>query len=268
MELPGWKRKTPLQREWEALSKRERAFLEQRKLKKESALNRMLAEKVPEKLQHTLDTAFEKAFLLVLEKGTGVIEKTYRKDALKKEYKVNAYADELYHNRKSLHVFSKNAGKAGIKNQVISGAAGVGMGFFGIGLPDIPVFTGMILKCIYEMALHYGFDYNSEAEKYFILLIIEGAVSYGEHLVETDQKIEDFILAPQLPKDYQPKEQIAKTSGMLSKELLYMKFLQGIPVVGVVGGAYDIIYMKQICTYAKMKYQKRFLQCRNSGLYD
>lgn len=259
MEIPHWKRKTPFQKEWEALCKREKAFLERRKLKKESVLNQLLTEKVPEKLQHTLDIAFEKAFLLIFEKVTGIIEKTYSKEALKNKYKVNLYADELYHNRKSLRVFSKNANKAGIKNQVLSGAAGVGMGIFGIGLPDIPVFTGMILKCIYEIALHYGFDYNSETEKYFILLLIEGAVSYGNHLMEINDKIEVFSLSPHLPEYYLPEEQIANTSSMLSKELLYMKFLQGIPIVGVLGGAYDLVYMKQICEYTKIKYQKRFL---------
>lgn len=45
----------------------------------------------------------------------------------------------------------------------------------------------------------------------------------------------------------------------MSKELLYMKFLQGIPVVGAVGGVYDVIYMKQIVKYAELKYRRRFL---------
>ena len=30
----------------------------------------------------------------------------------------------------------------------------------------------------------------------------------------------------------------------MSKELLYMKFLQGIPVVGTVGGAYNTVYLR------------------------
>lgn len=37
-----------------------------------------------------------------------------------------------------------------------------------------------------------------------------------------------------------------------------MKFLQGIPVVGAVGGAYDVIYMKQINKYGELKYRRRF----------
>ena len=56
------------------------------------------------------------------------------------------------------------------------------MGVLGIGLPDIPVFTGMILKNIYETALHYGYSYESREEKYFILLLIQGAISYAETL--------------------------------------------------------------------------------------
>jgi len=260
MEIPGWKRKTPFQKEWDALCKREQAFLERRKTKKDSALNRLLAEKVPEKLQRTLDAAFEKAFLLIFEKGAGVIEKTYRQDALRDEYKVRLYADELRRSRKTLRAFSKSAEKAGRKNLLLSGAAGVGMGLLGIGLPDIPLFTGMILKCIYEIALRYGFGHDSEQEKYFILLLIEGAVSYGDRLLETDRKIEAYSLSPRLPEGYSPPEQIARTSGVLSRELLYMKFLQGIPIAGAVGGAYDMIYMKRISEYAEIKYHKRFLQ--------
>ena len=38
-----------------------------------------------------------------------------------------------------------------------------------------------------------------------------------------------------------------------------MKFLQGIPIVGVVGGAADAVYMKQILEYANIKYKHRFL---------
>lgn len=36
-------------------------------------------------------------------------------------------------------------------------------------------------------------------------------------------------------------------------------FLQGIPIVGAVGGAYDPIYIDRITRYASMKYNRRFL---------
>ena len=68
-----------------------------------------------------------------------------------------------------------------------------------------------------------------------------------------------------LPEEYQDKEQIEQTAGALSKELLFMKFLQGIPVVGAVGGAYDAVYMKRITEYAELKYRLRYLAGRKKA---
>ena len=39
-----------------------------------------------------------------------------------------------------------------------------------------------------------------------------------------------------------------------------MKFIQGIPVVGAIGGIYDFIYMSKIAKYAQLKYKRRFYQ--------
>jgi len=223
-------------------------------------LNKKLEEKVPQKLQGTLDAAFAKAFAMIFEKGTGVIEKTYKKDELQKSFRVNEYADEIWQTRGSLKVFEKKAEKAGVLNMLMSGTAGIGMGVLGVGIPDIAVFTGFILRSIYEIALDYGFEYESEAERRFILMIIEGAVSYGEELRRVDAEINAYIERNELPTGYHEKRQIERTAAGLSKELLYMKFLQGIPLVGAVGGAYDVVYLKKITEYANLKYKRRFLQ--------
>lgn len=140
---------------------------------------------------------------------------------MQKDYKVNLYADEIHGTRKSLRKFKTNANKSGNTNLLLSGVSGIGMGILGIGIPDIPIFTGMILKNIYEIALHYGFDYESETEKYFILQLIEGAVSYGDHFIAIENQLENFIHTPQLSEGYSQSEQISE--------------------------------------YAKIKYQKRFL---------
>ena len=57
-----FKSKTPYEKEMAAVLKKERRFLENRKNRKESFINRKLAEIVPAKLQGTLDSAFAKAF--------------------------------------------------------------------------------------------------------------------------------------------------------------------------------------------------------------
>ena len=215
---------------------------------------------MPEKLQGTLDTAFAKAFHLIFEKGTAVIEKTYRKDEIEKQYKINEFANEIRQNKKTIRTFSKKAKGSGAKNLVMSGAAGIGMGILGVGLPDIPVFTAMILKSIYEIAMHYGYSYETEEEQYFILLLIQGAVSHGRQMLEINQTINYYIDSHKWREKETREQMIQKTAGYLSKELLYMKFLQGIPVVGAVGGAYDVVYLKQITEYANLKYERRFLK--------
>lgn len=253
-------KRSAYEKEWDQLMKREQLFWEKHQTKEESALNKKIEEHIPEKLQETLEKAFLKAFTLVFEKGSGIIEKTYQKDKIEQDYKVNQYANEVKQNRKTLRAFSKKAETAGKTNLVLSGVSGVGLGVLGIGIPDIPLFTAMIFRNIYEIALHYGFGYESKEEQYFILLLIKGAVSYGEAFVRTDQEVERFIATEQCPEQYEEKKVLEACSKSLSGELLYMKFLQGIPIVGAVGGAYDAIYMKQIAAYGKLKYKKRFLQ--------
>ena len=254
-----FQKKNPLDQEWEKLLKTEKKFINDRVEKKDSFLNKKLSEKVPDKLQTTLNQAFAKAFRMVFEKGTDVIEKTYKKEELENEFKINQYTDEIRQNKKSLKAFGKKAQTSRGVNLVLSGVSGVGMGFAGIGIPDIPVFTGMILKSIYEIALNYGFEYETEGERRFILMIIQGAVSYGEGIGKVDTAIDDYIKNVEVPEDYDEKKQIVETADSLSKELLYMKFLQGIPVVGMIGGAYDVVCLKRITDYANIKYKKRFL---------
>lgn len=252
-------KKSAIDIEWWQFQKKEQKFLASRTEKKDTFLNKKLAEKVPEKLQGTLDSAFAKAFGMIFEKGTGIIEKTFKKDELQKSFKINEYADEVWQTRGSLKVFEKKAEKAGRLNLLVSGAAGIGMGAFGAGLPDIALFVGFILRSVYEIALDYGYDYESEEERRFILLLIEGAVSYGDELRKIDDMLNAYIEQKEVPDNYDEKQQIERTAAGLSKELLYMKFLQGIPIVGVVGGAYDVVYLKKITEYANLKYKKRFL---------
>ncbi|MBQ7926718.1 MAG: EcsC family protein [Lachnospiraceae bacterium] len=257
--------KSPLEKEWLRLLKQEQSYMKKSMEKKDSKLNLFLAGKVPEKLQGTLDNAFSKAFYVVFEKGTGVIEKTYRKEDTEKTYQINEYASRVREDRKSLKAFSKKAAGSCTGNLVLSGVSGIGLGALGIGLPDIVLFTGLVLKSVYQIALNYGFDYMAEKEKLFILVLIQGALAHGEELLIINGKINQYIEKGDWGPTDSLEEGIRTTAGFLSKELLYMKFLQGIPIAGVVGGAYDVIYLKQIVKYAELKYRRRFYDKRRSG---
>lgn len=249
---------SPLERELQRLNTEERRYLRKRQKEKGRQLNELLESKVPDTLQETLDSAFAAAFSLIFQKGTGIIEKTYNKEKLKEESRDDHRAILRRQDRRSLRDVSEKAGGSGLKNMVLSGAAGIGMGVAGMGIPDIPVFTAMILKSVYEIALRYGFSYETEEEKYFILLLIRGAIASWEELQDIEEKIDVFMASELLPLYYSREGQIKRTAAGLSQELLYMKFLQGVPIVGAIGGAYDVVYMKKITEYAELKYRRRF----------
>ncbi|MDE7060129.1 MAG: EcsC family protein, partial [Lachnospiraceae bacterium] len=49
-----------------------------------------------------------------------------------------------------------------------------------------------------------------------------------------------------------------RTAEALANEMLYLKFVQGLPVVGILGGASDLVYQRKISEYAQLKYKRRF----------
>ena len=267
-----FKGKTSIEKEWRKLQEQEIDFLVKNIRREESALNQLLEDKVPEGLQATLDKAFFKAFQLVFEKGTGVIEKTYNKEKMEIDYQLGELKADMTKDRKELKAFSSKAKTSGAVNTLVSGASGVGLGVLGIGVPDILLFTGMMLKNIYQIALNFGFDYESEDEKKFILLLIQGALSSGDELRKINSEIDMYIDDGKFTceesneadeektanADSDMKMRIRQASECMSKELLYMKFLQGIPFVGAVGGAYNALYMRRISKYAELKYRRRF----------
>lgn len=289
---------TAWDKEWNKLLKAEKTYVKNGINKKPSLINQGLEEKVPEKLKATLEAAFTKSFQVIFEKGTEVIEKTYRRDALDKQYQINRFSLDLEANKKSFRAFSKQASAVGAKTVLASGIKGIGLGALGIGVPDIPIFIGLLLRSIYEIALGYGYAYNTPKEQAFILLLIEAALTGGKDLERKDAAINAWIAGDRfagtteavgtgidtrtgvnlgtgtgakhktgtgadqgatLKDDLSQAQQIAAVSSALSGEVLYMKFLQGIPLVGAVGGIYDAVFTGNILSYAKLKYHRRFL---------
>ena len=165
-------KKTPWEKEWIDLQKKEARFTHRRKEGPTSVLMQKLDKVVPKKLSGTLNAAFYKAFAVVFEKGTGIIEKTYNKEKKETDFKVNTYASEISDSRRAAKTFTKQAKSAKGLNLLISSVEGVGMGIAGSAIPDIPVFIAMVLKSVYEIALSYGYEYRSDEEKIFILKII------------------------------------------------------------------------------------------------
>ncbi len=257
-----FKKKTALEKEWARLQKEELRFLSARQNREEGWLSRLLAEKIPSGLRGTLEEGFSAAFTTIFSRGNRLINWTIARKKHADNYRINTYAAEVRGNRASLRRFTSAAKRACIDNLFFSGTVGIVMGIVGVGIPDIPVFTTLLLRSLYEIAAVYGFSSDTEEERAFILYLIESAVSFGDEMLELNGAIDALAASMQLPADYERHMHQHLAAGALSGELLYMKFLQGIPVVGAVGGAYDVVYMKRITAYAELKYRRRFLLTR------
>ena len=259
-------KKSPWEKEWEDLLKKESKFAEKRQAGPTSVLINKLDRFMPEKLSGTLNAAFFKGFEMIFEKGTGVIEKTYNKQQKEKDFQINTYAAELGADRKSVRKFTKQAKSAKATNLLVSTVEGVGLGLVGAGIPDIPLFIAMLLKSVYEIALSYGYRYDTEEEKVFILRMIQVAMLDDEAFLEANMEFNDLI--DQIVADGDSLEgyrvdknaQMRATSEALSAEMMYTKFLQGTMIIGMAGGIFDPIYINRISDYAVLKYRRRFLR--------
>lgn len=256
--------------EWQQMQKAEQKFLQENVNAKTYRWQEAVEKRVPDKLEETLQTAFYKAFEAIFEKGRGMIEKTCGKERRKYNYKVHEYTAKIRGNYKSLQAFHREANAGRAANLALSAVEGVGMGMFGMGIPDIPVFLAILLKNIYEIALSYGFAYDTEEEQIFILRLIEAALSHGEDLTKRNMELNLWIYRKEnqmlevqeapVESDISKEEQMRRTADGLAGELLYLKFVQGLPVIGIAGGISDVVYQKKISQYAQLKYQRRFLE--------
>lgn len=247
------------EKEWRNCLKQEKIFLQKQSKKTDSFLSQTLEPQIPKELQKTLNRAFCAAFSLIFEKGTDLIQNTYNQKKKQADCAARRTAAAELGNQDSLRAFSRGSACSAGKNLALSSVEGIGLGLLGIGIPDIPLFTAMIFKSLYELADSYGFPAQSEAEQLFLLRMIEASLSHGAELAQKNAEIDRYIGLHQWDTHIPISLQIQKTSACLSGELLYMKFLQGIPVVGALGGAYDVVYLNTIQTYARLKYHKRFL---------
>lgn len=220
-----------------------------------------IEEKIPDKVMIGLQKAFSKAFYLIFEKGSAIIEKTYSRESIEKDFQIRDYAIEVKGGRKEIWNFKKDAAGGNAISTLVTTAEGIGLGALGIGLPDIVLWVSVLLRGIYETTLKYGFEYESPEERVFILTLMEASMSTGEHWNTTNEYVDSYIQtdAHVIPTEEVIKDQIEQTSNAFATDMLVTKFIQGIPIVGMIGGAMNPIYYNKVMHYVELKYRKRYL---------
>ena len=254
--------KTNLEKEFDRLQRNEAAYISKRQERKETKVETFINDKIPAKLESSLKKAFGKAFHVVFTKGTPLIEKTYSQDKIAEQYRQDLEALDDKGGRLDYIRFNYRGAVTGIKHTFASTSAGLALGAIGMGIPDVVVFTSFMLRNIYSIAMRYGYDYTSEDEQKFVLRIIATSMLWGEDLKRADRWLNAFITHGLDLDDKTVDELIDEVSEVLAKNLLIMKAIQGKPIIGIIGGASDFVYMERVSDYAELKYRRRFLTDR------
>lgn len=255
------KQKKFIQKELLRVERQEQSLRRAALRAKPSAWKAALEQKVPEKIHSGLESGFRKGFAIVFTNGRPIIEKSYRKEELKANHAIHDYAMQMKGGRKEWRYLRREAKQTDWLNLAVTTAEGVGLGALGIGLPDIVLFLGMLLRGIYETALHYGFDYENRWEQLLILKMMAAAMSTGEDWERRHSELDALLKGePQEVSEDIFTAQINQTASVFAVELLSLKFIQGLPVVGIVGGAANPVYYARVFKYVRCQYEKRYLQ--------
>lgn len=236
--------------------------LEQAALKsKQLPVKPLLEKKIPEKVYTGLESAFCTGFSLVFKQGRKIIELTYKKEEMQRQHALRDWKVKTVGSRSHLKQMGKSAGKSDTVNLTATTVEGIALGALGIGLPDIVLFLTTLLKGIYETAIHYGFGYESRQEQYFILKMMSASLQTGQNWV-WENKAVDRLLETEEPEISEEafQEQLRKTASAFAVDMLLLKFIQGMPVVGFLGGAANPVYYNKVMKYVQIKYQKRYLK--------
>ena len=243
------------------IEKKEKKWVERALKKDKEPWYDKFTSKIPKGVASKLELAFGKGFELLFFKGSKLLAKTYPKETILQDYKIRNYIFEVKGTKKSFRKIVNRARRAQISNTALLAVEGFGMGITGMGIPDIPIFLALLLKGIYEIASCFGCDFESRNEGYFILILMEIAVLNGKEKITANQMVDEYInqIVRGDMKDFDFSGQLKRTADVYATNTLFLKFLQGTPIIGIVGGLYNPVFYKRIAQYARIKYEKRYL---------
>ena len=250
-----------------AITKELQLVLRQEERRKAAALKarparwkQELEQKLPEKVYDGLQSAFCKAFSLVFRKGGAILEKSYRKDERLTDHRVADYVLRHQGRRGELRRMRGTASRSNLFNMTMTTVEGVGLGALGVGIPDIVLFITTLLRGIYETSLSYGYEYDTPAEQMLILKMMEASLTAGDEGELLDNEVDRMLVQlPHVVGESELHQQIRKTASAFAVDMLLLKFIQGLPVVGLLGGAANPVYYNKVMRYVELKYRKRYL---------
>ena len=264
MKLKQKRREAALRKELLAVEKQEKKIQQAALKARSAAWKEELENWIPEKVYTGLESACCKGFGLVFNQGRVIIEKGYNKEKIQTEHAIRDSAVQAKGRRKELRKIHKSARQSDFLNLTVTTVEGIGLGALGVGMPDIVLFLGTLLKGIYETALNYGFDYESKSEQILILKMMQTSLSTGEDWMTRNTEVDEMLILETIGiTDEDIKQQMKETASAFAMDMLLLKFIQGLPIVGMIGGAANPVYYRKVMKYVQLKYRKRYLLKQN-----
>lgn len=249
-----------LNREFAALQRQESRLMCSAVKAKPAGWKTALEKKVPDKVYSGLNSAFCKGFSLVFQHGRKLIELTYKKEKLQQKHTTQDDGFRQLGKRKDIRMLQKNARSSNNLNVAVTTLEGMALGALGVGMPDIVLFLTTVLRGVYETALHYGFPYESRFEQMLILKMMAASLSSGSEWFSRNKEVNDWLrLDSREITDGEFETQLRKTAEVFAVDMLLLKFVQGLPVVGILGGAANPFYYNRVMRYVQLKYRRRYL---------
>ena len=221
-----------------------------------------IEDKIPEKLEDTLNKAFTAAFKMVFQEGKVLIKKTYNEETLKSEYADKRVGVQTKGDRSLIKKLRRPAEKRYFKSLGVAATEGVGLGLLGIGLPDIPILIGNMIRTCTVSAQSHGLDTDRKDEQVYMLMMIRLAAMPVEERAAVNRQLDALGDAIDSGKEIflDLETEMKETSERLSMTLLFSRFVMGLPVVGVAGGLYNPVIVSQLHQLAEVKYEARLLK--------
>lgn len=221
-----------------------------------------IEDKIPEKLEDTLNKAFTAAFKMVFQEGKVLIKKTYNEETLKSEYADKRVGVQTKGDRSLIKKLRRPAEKRYFKSLGVAATEGVGLGLLGIGLPDIPILIGNMIRTCTVSAHSHGLDTDRKDEQVYMLMMIRLAAMPVEERATVNSQLDALGDAIDSGKEIflDLETEMQETSERLSMTLLFSRFVMGLPVVGVAGGLYNPVIVSQLHQLAEVKYEARLLK--------
>ncbi len=90
--------------------------------------------------------------------------------------------------------------------------------------------------------------------------MMQTALSTGEDWVTQNAQVDEMLTLETVGiTDEDVKQQMKGTVSAFAMDMLLLKFIQGLPVIGIIGGAANPVYYSKVMKYVQLKYRKRYL---------